>query len=375
MKLSGMHVSLSVMLAACLFASCTFVKILWYNFSDIDDYKIFPHRELKPSNAAFSFTEHPSPSRVPATFKADLNNDIPLDDFLASNGTAAFLIIKNDTLLFEHYYGGHSDSSLSLTFSMAKSFFSILIGCAIDDGYITSVEQPVTAFVPELQKTGFNKVKIKHLLQMTSGMDYVESGNPFGIHTHFYYGSNLEERLVNLTLADEPGSTFEYKSGDNQLLGLILSRALRTMTITDYMQRRIWEPLGMEYGGLWSIDHEGDGLEKTFCCIAARARDLAKFGRLYLHHGNWNGKQIVSQSWVDQSTMIDTTEASPWNYQYGWWIVTKANGDYLAQGHLGQFVYVNPAAQVIIVRLGRSLGDLDVQKWKDLFVVLSSEVR
>jgi CubicO group peptidase (beta-lactamase class C family) len=258
---------------------------------------------------------------------------------------------------------------------MAKSFLSVLIGCAIDDGYIGSVEQPVTDFVPELGRNGFAPVKIKHLLQMTSGMDYTESDNPFGIHPRFYYGSNLEERLLRLKLKTAPGKKFVYKSGENQLLGLILSRALKPRTITAYMQERIWEPLGMEYGGLWSIDHQGDGLEKTFCCIAARARDYAKFGRLYLNHGNWNGRQIVARSWVEQSTRIDTTEGSAWDYQYQWWLVSRENGDYMAAGHLGQYVYVNPLKQLIIVRLGKSSGGLRSAGWKELFVSLSARVR
>jgi len=203
----------------------------------------------------------------------------------------------------------------------------------------------------------------------------VESDNPFGLHPRFYYGADLEKSLLKLKLKEDPGKKFVYKSGDNQLLGMILSRALKTKTITDYMQERIWEPLGMEYGGLWSIDHEGDGLEKTFCCISARARDFAKLGRLYLHLGNWNGRQIVSRRWVEHSTRIDTTEGSAWNYQYQWWLVSKEFGDYMAMGHLGQYVYVNPQRQLIIVRLGKNRGDLDTDAWKELFTVLSAEIQ
>ena len=368
------HVSLGLMLGIFLFSSCTFFRIIWYSFSGIEDYKIFPNRELNASTSPFHFIENFNPSRVPEKISYSKHSEILLDDLLKSNGTVAFLIIKKDTLLFEKYYDGYTDSSLSLSFSMAKSFLSILIGCAIDDGYIKSVEQSVMDFIPELEKNGFKKVKIKHLLQMTSGMDYVESDNPFGIHPHFYYGSDLEEKLLKLRLKDEPGKKFVYKSGDNQLLGLILSRALKIKTVTEYMQERIWEPIGMEYDGLWSIDHESDGLEKTFCCISARARDFAKFGRLYLNNGSWNGKQIVSRSWVEQSTRIDTTEGSAWNYQYQWWMVTKENHDYMAAGHLGQYVYVNPQKQLIIVRLGKSRGDINSEDWKEIFAFLSAKV-
>lgn len=368
------YVSLFLVLVIFLFSSCNFFRIIWHNFSGIEDYKIFPNRKLKASKSPFHFIKSLNPSRVPEKISYGKQMETQLDNLLKSNDTIAFLIIKNDTLILEKYYHGYTDSSISLSFSMAKSFLSILIGCAIDDGYIASVEQSVTDFVPELENNDFNKVKLKHLLQMTSGMDYVESDNPFGIHVNFYYGSTLEKKLIKLKLKDEPGKKFVYKSGDNQLLGLILSRALKTKTITEFMQERIWEPLGMEYGGLWSIDQDDNGLEKTFCCISARARDFAKFGRLYLNHGNWNGKQIVSRNWVDQSTKIDTTEGSAWNYQYQWWIVTKESGDYMAAGHLGQYVYVNPQQQLIIVRLGKSRGDLKSDDWKEMFVYLSTKI-
>ncbi|NWF88408.1 MAG: serine hydrolase [Ignavibacteriaceae bacterium] len=355
---------------AVLLCSCTFTKVIWYNFSDIDDYKIFPYRELKASQKTFHFPENLEEDRIPAKYK-----NIPLDEVLVNNETIAFLVIKNDTLIYEKYFDEHTDSSISLSFSMAKSFLSILIGCAIDDGLIKSVEQPVTDFIPELKKNGFDNVKIKHLLQMTSGMDYKESDNPFGIHVKFYYGDNLEERLLNLELKEEPGKKFIYKSGENQLLGLILSRAIKPKTITAFMQEKLWEPLGMEYDGLYSLDNEKNGLEKTFCCMSAAAKDYAKFGRLFLNNGNWNGRQIISQNWVEQSTRIDTSEGSAWFYQYQWWLSTKESGAYLANGHLGQYVYVSPPNKLIIVRLGKSQGSLNYENWQELFAFLSNNIK
>ena len=371
---SRVFLGVYLILMVLLLSSCTFFKVVWYNFSGIEDYKIFPKRELSASKSPFHFIEDLDQLRVPERINYGKQREIPLDTLLEFNGTVAFIIIKDDTLIFERYYNGYSDSSLSLSFSMAKSFLSILIGCAIDDGYITSVEQSVTDFVPELEKNRFSKVKIKHLLQMTSGIDYFESDNPFGLHVHYYYGSDLEKKLIKLKLKDEPGKKFVYKSGDNQLLGLILSRALKEKTITEYMQAKIWDEIGMEYDGLWSIDHEYDGIEKTFCCIAARARDFAKFGRLYLNHGNWNGKQIISRTWIEKSTRIDTTEGSAWNYQYQWWMVTRENSDYMAAGHLGQYVYVNPLKQLVVVRLGKSMGDINSESWKEIFAFLSEKV-
>ena len=366
-----------VLLAIWLWSASpdTVSRIIRYNFSGIDDYKIFPSRPLQASQTPFRFIEHSDKSRVPQIITFGEESDISLDKLLKSNDTVAFLVIKDDTIVFEIYYDGYTQSSSSLSFSMAKSFLSILIGCAIDDGYIQSIEQPVTDFVPELEKNGYEHVAIKHLLQMTSGMDYLESDNPFGIHVRFYYTSNLERELVKLSLREEPGQQFIYKSGDNALLGLILRRALVTKTITEYMQERIWEPLGMEYNGAWSIDHEGDGLEKTWCCVSATARDFAKLGRLYLNYGNWGGEQVISRNWIAQSTKIDTTEGSAWNYQYQWWLVSREGGDYMATGHLGQYLYVNPEKRLIIVRLGKSSGNLDREDWIEILTFLAEEVK
>lgn len=359
----------------CVFIpSCTFIKILKYNFSGIEDYRIFPKRNLPASHSKFHFFTDINATRIPAKYYDHEGNQIQFDNLLSTTNTVAFLIIKNDTLIYEKYFNQYNESSISLSFSIAKSITSILIGCAIDDGYIKSEYQLVTDFVPEMEKNGFNKVNIKHLLQMTSGMDYKESDNPFGIHTHFYYGNDLENKLIRLKIKNEPGEKFEYKSGDYQLLGLILSRVIKPLTITQYFHQRLWEPMGMEYDGLWNIDLDTNGLEKTFCCVAARARDYAKIGRLYLNKGCWNGKQLISQSWVEKSTQMDTTGGSVWYYQYGWWLSTIETNAYTASGHLGQYIYVNPRTKILIIRLGKGNGKFYHEKWLELFKYLSDNI-
>jgi CubicO group peptidase (beta-lactamase class C family) len=240
-----------------------------------------------------------------------------------------------------------------------------LIGIAIEEKLIQSVEDPITNYVPELKKNGFEKVKIKHLLQMTSGIKFNEGYyNPFGDAASFYYGLNLRKKIVKMKLKREPGKEFEYISGNTQLLGLILERALKGKTVTQYLQEKLWQPLGMEYNASWSIDRKENGLEKTFCCINARARDFAKIGRLYLNKGNWNGKQIVSEKWVTESTKVDSTEGSAAYYQYQWWIPTM-DGDFLTDGFLGQYIYVNPAKNLVIVRLGKNEGKAN---WWSVFL-------
>jgi CubicO group peptidase (beta-lactamase class C family) len=172
--------------------------------------------------------------------------------------------------------------------------------------------------------------------------------------------------MAKMKLKYPPGEHFDYQSGSSQLLGWVLERALRKAddprTITAYLNDKLWAPLGMEYPASWSIDREKDGIEKTFCCLNAPARDFAKLGSLYLHKGEWQGKQLVPKDWVAQSTRVDSANGSAWYYQYQWWLPSR-EGDFVAEGILGQYIYVDPARGLVIVRLGTNEGKLD---WSSL---------
>ncbi len=360
----------------------TAFRMFYYNTTDIDDYKIFPSRTLHAGAKQYPFKTETGSSRVPSAYQ-----DIPLDVFLEDNGTVAFIVLKEDALLYERYFGGYSASTPIQAFSMSKSLFSILVGRAVDDGYF-SVNQPVTDFVPELAANGFDRVTIEHMLQMASGSNYRQTGfnelSPFSLHPRFEYSPRLENEIITtLEVIHEPGTEFIYKSGDTALLSLVLTRALKNKTIADYMQEALWTPLGMEYDGYYTIDHAGaDALEKTWCCLAATARDFAKFGLLMLNAGNWNGSQIVSSDWIRKSTHIDPAdtrradsmmfEAGVLGYQYQWWLAAEDEA-YFGAGHLGQYLYVNPARRVVIVRLGRE-GD-DAGLWLGLFAYLAQNIR
>lgn len=358
-----MNRGLLLLLSCSLFlSSCKVGRFIVYNFADINDHKKFPSRVLDNGDQTFRFISV-TPQITPEPVQVD-DSTVPFEQYLEQNNTVAFLIIRNDSLLYEKYFDGYEPSSIVPSFSMAKSVTSILIGCALDEQLIQSVDEPVTNYVPELKKNGFDKVTIRHLLQMTSGIKFNESYyNPFGDAATFYYGTNLRRAISRMKLEADPGTRFRYSSGDTQLLGLVLDRALKDKTISQYLEEKIWQPVGMEYPASWSIDRKNNGLEKTFCCINAPALDYAKIGRLYLHKGNWNGEQLVSQRWVEESTKIDTLNGSAWYYQQQWWLPSR-NGDFMADGHLGQFIYVNPAKNMIIVRLGRNRGDVS---WQRLF--------
>jgi CubicO group peptidase (beta-lactamase class C family) len=351
-------------------------RLLQNGPTKIDDFKYYPSRQLRASTAPYPFKENTGRWRVPEFVELGDGERLRLEEALSSNDTIAFLVLKRNELVYERYYQGHSAEALSQAFSVSKSITSALIGAAVADGYIRAIEQAVTDYVPELAGGGFENVTLEHLLTMTSGSTYVEDDNPFGVHVLFNYTPDLEKMILDFRVRDEPGREFRYKSGDIALASLALQRALGSMTISDYMQQRLWEPLGMESEGIWTVDREG-GLEKSWCCLAATARDFGKIGRLYLQDGVWEGSRILPAEWIESSTQQAgvTAEAWPedwqqagfWNYGYAWWLASKEAGDYLALGKDGQYIYVNPQFDTVIVRLGWSQGELPTSKWLKLF--------
>jgi CubicO group peptidase (beta-lactamase class C family) len=362
----GIFIGTIIFLVVGYFTSCTIRNMIKYNFADINDYQIFANRTLQAPSQKVVASIAKMPFDLSKTVQQANGN---FDQYLAENNSVAFLVLHRDSLQYEKYFDGYRADNIVPSFSMAKSITSILIGCALQDGIIDSVQEPITNYIPELRQNGFENVTIEHVLQMTSGIAFDESyWNPFGEAAKFYYGNKLKEYTCHLKLKNQPGTTFNYVSGNTQLLGLILERALKTKSITTYLQEKIWTPLGMEYDASWSMDAK-DGMEKTFCCINARARDFAKIGQLFLHQGNWQGTQIITKEWVAQSTKVDETKGSAWFYQYQWWLPSQ-NGDYMAQGILGQYIYVNPKKNLVIVRLGRNNGDAD---WPALFMQIAEK--
>ncbi len=344
---------------AFLCQSCLVGRFAWYNFSGIEDHKIFPARPLPASPEPFRFTEALSSGRVG---RARVSK---IDSVVGRSRSVAFLIIRNDSLLFERYYQNYEANTPVASFSMAKSYTSALVGVAIAEGHIRGVDEPITTYLPELKKKGFEKIRIKHLLQMTSGIKSSESYyNPLGQAAKLYYGRNLRGYLKKLKIDYPPGTRFAYRSVNTQLLGLIIERATQR-SVTEYMNEKIWSHLGTEFDASWSIDKKKNGLEKTFCCINARARDFAKFGRLYLNKGLWEGRPVVPAEWVRASTTSDKREGAAGFYAYQWWLTDRG---YYAAGFHGEYIYVHPRKNVIMVRLGKSEGDVP---WPTFFEQLA----
>ncbi len=330
----------------------------------LEDHEKFPVRLLE-SDPARVFNFYESPRTLTAVDLEEVlraYNSHPdvrrtlsaggesFDSFVEERNTIAFIIIQNDSIIYERYFGGYSRNSEVSSFSLTKSVLSMLVGCALADGYIGSVHDTVCQYVPELKPNGFDRVTIRHLLQMTSGININEVfHNPFRGPLDLYYGDDLYASLLRAEVVDEPGTSHDYRSGDSQLLGLVLDRALGEQTITGYMQEKLWGPLGMEHGGSWMVDNEENGLERTFCCLSATPLDFARLGRLYLHGGNWNGQQLVPEWWVEESLKTDTLEGSDPHFQYHWRVYDNY---FFAYGYGGQMLYVEPEQNLIMVRMG-----------------------
>ena len=330
-----------------------YYKALVYNYVGIDDLNLFPSRVIKSGS--------PQPWPVGSDF-----NKRPVPDTLQKTidryRTVAFLVIKDDSLRHEQYHDGYGTGSLSNSFSVAKSIIGILVGIALNEGKIKSLDDPVYKYYPEYASGENRKLKIRHLLTMSSGLDYDESYTSLtSPTTRAYYDNKLREQMNDLCLKEEPGKRFEYRSSDTQILSFVLQSATG-VSISDYASEKLWKPLGAEHDAQWSLDHE-NGDEKAYCCIYSNARDFARIGKLVLHKGVWNGKRIVSQGFMDEmltpAPLLNEGENNL-TYGYQWWIrEQKGHKVYYARGILGQYIFVIPDQNMVIVRLGHERAEKD----------------
>ena len=290
-----------------------------------------------------------------------------LDEFLRETDTLAFVVVHQDHLVSERYFDS-TRQSLQTSFSVAKSFVSTLVGIAIDEGLIGSISDPVTDYLPELaaRDSKFQEVTLRDLLTMSSGIRYREGGFPsFGDDTYTYYGVDLRDVALNRTQIEQPpGITWHYNNYHPLLLGLVLERATGT-SVSDFMATMLWQPLGAEADATWNLDSESSGFEKMESGLNARAVDYARFGLAFLHNGEWNGRRIVSEDWVRAATGADTDSgpASYHGYGYFWWTDADRPGRFYAMGKYGQYIYVAPDADAVVVRLGRDWGSATATGW------------
>jgi CubicO group peptidase (beta-lactamase class C family) len=341
-----------------------FRTIAWGE-SDVGDYlNNFPKRPLIAANEALPFPSELDETRVASVFESAFSVD-DLDAFLTQTETQSFIVIRDDAVVLERYFNGWQRDSMVTSFSVAKSFVSTLIGIAIEEGAIGSLDDPITRYLPELadRDTRFKAITVHDLLMMASGLEYEESGwfifngdDPLTT----YHPDQRRLALTNTRIAGPPGDSFSYNKYHPQLLGIILERTTG-MSVTDWTQSRLWDPLGMEFDGAWTLDSEASGFEKMEAGLNARPIDFAKLGRLFLHDGRSDGRQIVSSEWVSRATGVDPADRivafGERYYALMWWRLGEdEDADFFAVGDHGQYIYVSPSNDIVIVRTGVEYG-------------------
>lgn len=388
-----------------IFQSCTVLtRCIKYYDADITDHKIFPYTEVETGNNMYHFKNANKSLFDKQIVEKKDSIEYTLDKYLQTTSTTAFVVIKNDSVLFEKYYNGYKRSDISTLFSVSKSITSLLIGIALDQRFIKSVHDPVTKYVPEFREQDpmFEKLTIENLLNMRSGIKFSESySNPFAGMAKLYYGTNQIGKIKRMKFECEPGSKHEYQSVSTAILGIVLEKATG-MKMGKYLEKNIWIPMGMENKASWSLDDKRHQSTKAYSGLNATAIDLAKIGRLYLNKGKWNGKQIISEQWVKKSS-IPNIENDGYNYQ---WYSFRANavangkrffkdtitlkktlkklmdrykynyiwendnlkgdrfglqiytGQYYALGIMRQVLYIDPVKNLIMVRIG-ARGDME----------------
>ena len=357
-------------------------RVIRYGQSDTQDYKIFPSRPVeKGSNTSILQRGHQStPSEVEYTYQG-ITHKQTLEELLKSTNTKAFLILKDDKLIYETYLNS-SENDIDTSFSSAKSFNSALIGAAIADGYITSVNDPVIKYIPEIAGRGLDTLTVRDLLMMNSGVRYVEGSElpfyqaPFADDVVTYYSADMRKAALSVRAGDTPiGEAFRYNNWHPLLEGVILERATG-MHVAEYLQERFWKPMGAEFPASWSMDSKASGFEKMESGINARARDFARFGLIFLHNGYWNGVQILPEEWVRESTSPLRPDPRTWEtmsdwpdyngyYKYHWWGINNTDGsyDFYAHGRYDQMIYMAPRKNVVIIRLGETPHDIPLAVW------------
>jgi len=383
LKWMAVLLGIVVLLVAILFITMSVTqsptyawRVLRYGESDTQDYRIFPERPILNglTYSLLSRGDQGTPYEVEYPYDGGTRKET-LDELLNRTDTRAFLIIKDDQLIFETYLNS-SKNEINTSFSSAKSFNSAMIGAAIADGYIDSVDDPVIKYIPEIKDRGLDTLTIRDLLLMNSGIRYVEGDElpfyqvPFADDAVTYYSSDLRKAALRVQASGTPiGKAFHYNNYHPLLEGLIIER-VTGMHVAEYLQERFWKPMGAEFPASWSLDSEPSGFEKMESGINARARDYARFGLVFLHDGFWNGVQILPKGWVRESTEPLRPDPRTWEtmsywpesngyYKYHWWGINNADGsyDFYAHGKYDQIIYVAPRKNVVIVRLGDAPDD------------------
>ena len=365
--ISTIAVFIAFIIVSSILLSPTFVfRILTRWDASVEDYSFFPYRTITASDNPhmYEYNLNPELEELLITFG---NQEVRLSDFVIDTGSSSFIIVHNDIVIYEQYANGRDRYSINTTFSAAKSLVSLMIGRAIDDGYIESHHQSIADFIYEFRGTDMEHITIRDLLLMRSGIYYEETGFLwFGRHDAFtYWMPDLRRVALNhRRLTDRHDGRFHYNNYNPLLLGIILERSTG-MSVSEYFEQSFWHPIGANYDASWSLDSNRSGFEKMESGFNPRSIDFVRIGSMLLNDGYWNGQQIISPEWIQMSTVVDFpinpeeyvgTFIEGMNIGYGYmWLSrpgTSGGIDFWAMGRFGQILYISPANNVVILRTG-----------------------
>jgi len=330
---------------------------------------LFPADQINAGKQVWNFSSENRNLPEYFAFKGNRKN---IQAFLDETWTTGLVVARGERILFEEYFKDYNEKSLPTSFSLAKSVLSGLVGIAIDRGYIGSVEDRVDTYLPGFSGTAYGAVTIHNLLTMSSGIGFDEDYESFTSDNNllpvrvFGFQHRLPDLLINLPAIRESGTYNEYISSDSIVLGLILQKATGR-SVSQFLEETIWKPAGMEARAYWNTDTHGYTLTHGF--LSATLRDFLRFGRLYAQHGRSRGQQIIPEWWIKESIYRSEPRLQPgqnplshWTFGYGyqWWIPENPEGDFTAIGIWGQYIYIHPEFDVVIVKTGADY-DFDVR--------------
>lgn len=351
------------------------------NNPQITDYQYFPSAPILRNGAIRHFENATAAWQAPLikhTWRGR-PQEMALPDLLQQTGTTACIVMQHHQILLDASFSGYTATSINTSFSVAKSMVSALIGIAQEEGAIHSIQESIGRYIPQYNLPGLRDITIAHLLQMCSGLQYREGVTPWSDDARVYYGTHLREQALHTKLVEAPGSTYHYNNYNLLLLGLILEKTTG-QSVPAYFQEKIWQHIGAAADASWSMDSHASGFAKMESGFNAQAMDFVRFGALCLDNGVVNGRQVIPAAWMTESVSppvhtADTqkylSRLSPplckWAgspvgyYKYLWWgyQVDPHNFDYFALGAKGQFIYISPRKQAVIVRFGKRWGKTD----------------
>ena len=331
---------------------------------------IYPARVIRRSSRPVPLRSGP-PIELPSRFAFE-GREMDTAEFLADMETTGLVVLKDDRLVFERYWLGNDETTQSASWSVGKSFVSALVGIAVDEGAISSIEDDVARYAPALKGSAYDGVRLKDVLQMSSGARWNEDySNPDSDINRWLrllaHGNSIDAFAASTVRGCEPGTVNRYNTTDTHVLGMVV-RGAAGRSLTEYLREKLWDPLGAEADAFWVVDSAG--AEVAGGGLNATLRDYARLGVLYLNGGAWNGRQIVPADWVKASVTPDAPHLMPsptsLGYGFQWWL-PEIDGAYTAIGVYNQFVWVDPAWRTVIAKTSafrRYGADLQPQSYR-----------